>query len=133
MTIVVDASVVVAALLDGGPHGEACASTLASGALFAPLLLPFEVANVVRRTVARSAVDETAGALALADLERLAIDLVPFGAVAGRVWELRDNLTAYDAAYVAVAELLDAPLFTLDERLVRSTGPVCDIAVPSAN
>lgn len=132
MTVVVDASVVAAALLDDGPDGRASVDVLSAGGLYAPQLLPFEVANVIRRTTLRGAVDASSGALAIADLGRLAVELVPFEALTGRIWELRENLTAYDAAYVASAEVLEATLFTLDERLTRASGPRCTIAVPTA-
>lgn len=67
------------------------------------------------------------------DLLDLGIELYPFRPFAERVWELRSNLTAYDAWYVALAEVLDWPLLTLDRRLSRATGPRCEIIVPPAD
>ena len=130
MIQVVDASVVVAALVDDSPTGRWCEQALQAGPLFAPHLMPFEVANIVRRLVLRGELDDTAGALAIDDLARLAVDMAPYQAVAPRVWELRDNLTAHDAAYVATAEMIGGRLVTLDERLARAPGIECDIVTP---
>ena len=69
-------------------------------------------------------------AIAHADLLDLAIELVPYGPAAQRVWELRENLTTYDAWYVATAELFDLPLATLDQRVVRASGPTCSFLTP---
>lgn len=92
--------------------------------------MPFEVANIVRRLVLRGVLDDTAGSLAIADIGRLAVELAPYESVAARVWELRDNLTAYDAAYVATAELVGGRLVTLDERLARAPGIACEVVTP---
>ncbi|MBD3647589.1 MAG: type II toxin-antitoxin system VapC family toxin [Pseudomonadales bacterium] len=66
------------------------------------------------------------------DLLRVDVDLLPFEPFATRVWELRDNLTSYDACYVAVAEAIDAPLATLYEKLTRAGGPRCKFVTPSS-
>lgn len=124
MTVVIDASAVVAALVDSGPDGR-WAETLLTSELAAPHLLPVEVANVLRRAVGAGDISEDIASLAHADLLDLRVELVPYDIVAGRAWELRHNLSAYDAWYVAVAELLDVPLATLDQRLVGSPGPTC--------
>ena len=131
MTVVVDASAVVAALVDSGPNGRWAESLLASD-LAAPHLLPVEVANVLRRAADAGEVTEDVASLAHADLLDLRIELVSYDTVAARTWELRHNLTAYDAWYVAVAELLDAPLATLDQRLVASPGPTCSFQTPTS-
>lgn len=124
MTLVVDASTVVAALVDSGPAGDWAVGLLAED-LAAPHLLPVEVANVLRRSAAAKDITDDVASLAHADLVDLRVDLVEYDLVASRVWELRHNLTNYDATYVAVAELLDVPLATLDERLASATGPRC--------
>lgn len=80
----------------------------------------------------RQKTDDVAS-LAHADLLDLRIELVEYDTVAERVWELRHNLTSYDAWYVAVAELLDAPLATVDNRLVRSPGSTCTFRTPREN
>lgn len=129
MTVVVDASAVVAALVDSGPDGRWAEALLASD-LAAPHLLPVEVASVLRRAAQAGDITDDIASVAHADLLDLRVELVPYDSVAARAWELRRNLTAYDAWYVAVAELLDAPLATLDQRLARSTGPTCSFRTP---
>ena len=64
-------------------------------------------------------------------LLRLNLDLFPFAPFADRIWALRSNVTSYDAWYVAIAEALDYPLATLDQRLGRASGPACEIITPS--
>ena len=71
-----------------------------------------------------------AASLAHEDLVQLRVDLFPYEPHARRVWQLRDNLTAYDAWYVALAEALSAPLVTLDQRIARAHGPRCDFRLP---
>lgn len=129
MTVVVDASAVVAALVDSGPDGQ-WAETLLTSDLVAPHLLPVEAANVLRRAVDAGEITDDVASLAHADLLDLRIELVSYDTVALRIWELRNNLTAYDAWYVAVAELLDVPLATVDHRLVDSPGPTCAFRTP---
>jgi predicted nucleic acid-binding protein len=125
--IVLDASAVVALLADAGPTGDWVEMHIRGTSLFAPELMPFEVTNILRRHAAAGLLDATSATLAHADLVALAVDLYPYSALAHRVWELRDNLTAYDGSYVALAELLTASLITLDARLTRATGPQCPI------
>lgn len=131
MTLVVDASVVVAALVDAGRDGIWAEARLGSDALAAPHLLPVEVVNVLRRAVVAGEVSADSASLAHSDLLDLAVDLFAYEPFADRVWELRDSVSAYDAWYVAVAESLDAPLATLDRRLSRSPGARCQFVVPS--
>ena len=121
MIAVVDASVLVAALVDSGREGEWAESALSEGELAAPELVQVEACNILRL--------EANGAQG--DLLSLAMELFPFLPFAGRVWALRDNLTCYDAWYVAVAEALDCPLLTLDRRLCRASGPRCEFVVPA--
>lgn len=129
MTVVIDASAAVAALVDSGPDGQ-WAESLLTLDLAAPHLLPVEAANVLRRTVAAHSITDDVASLAHADLLDLRINLIDYDTVATRVWELRHNVTPYDAWYVAVAELLDVPLATLDRRLAQSPGPRCNIWTP---
>ncbi len=130
MTLVVDASVIVALLVDSGPLGHWADEVVMDGPLFAPHLLPAEVANVLRRSVSASLVSAEVASLAHAELLDLPIELLPFGPVADRAWELRRNVTTYDAWYAATAEVLDAPLATLDRRLARTSGPTCSFLTP---
>lgn len=131
MSLVVDASLVVAALIDSGSDGIWAEERLRSDALAAPHLLPVEVANVLRRAVLAGDVSADAASLAHADLLELPVDLFAYEPFADRVWELRSTLSAYDAWYVAIAESLDAPLATLDRRLGRSSGVRCRFMAPS--
>ncbi len=126
----VDASAVVAALVDGGPVGEWAGAELARGGLAAPHLMPVEVANILRRAALAGELTADIASQAHDDLVLLRVDLFPYEPHARRVWQLRDNLTAYDAWYVAVAEDLGAPLVTLDGRIARAPGPRCDVRLP---
>jgi len=130
MTLVVDASVVVAALVDSGPIGTWADSLLDSAPLAAPHLMPAEAANVLRRAAAAREISADVGALALVDLTDLPFALFPYQPFASRTWELRANVTVYDGWYVALAEALEAPLATLDVRLSRAVGPSCRFVVP---
>lgn len=130
MTLVVDASTVVAALVDGGTDGAWGEERLASDHLAAPHLLTVEVANILRRAALAGTISSETAAIAHTDLLDLRVALFPYSPFAERAWELRRNLTLYDAWYVALAEALDAPLATLDAKLARASGPRCEIQVP---
>lgn len=130
MTLVVDASVVVAALIDDGPNGAWAARLLSTHPLTAPHLLPVEVTSILRRATLHAEISDDNASLAQADLLALRIDLFPFEPFAERVWELRFAVSSYDAWYVALAEALGAPLATLDERLSRAAGPRCLFELP---
>jgi predicted nucleic acid-binding protein len=132
MTLVVDSSVVVAALIDRGPLGLWAESLLTAEQLAAPHLMPAEVANVLRRAALAADISTDVASLAHDDLGSLRVQLFPYGACAERVWELRSTVTAYDAWYVALAETLGATMATLDARLSRATGLRCRFAVPAA-
>jgi predicted nucleic acid-binding protein len=127
---VVDASAIVAALVDAGPDGEWAANEVLRDDLAAPHLMPVEAANILRRAVIAGDLSIDVATLAHADLVRLRVELLPYEPHADRVWQLRDTLTAYDAWYVAVAEALDAPMITLDRRVARATGPRCSFRLP---
>ena len=123
--VVVDASAAVALLVDAGPDGRWAERVLAREQLAAPHHMPVEVANILRRAAARGEISADAAALAHADLVALPVELFPYEPFASRVWELRGNLTAYDAWYVALAEALGAKVATLDGALRRAAGPRC--------
>lgn len=131
MTVVVDASCVVAALVDDGPDGRWAEALLTGDDLAAPHLMPVEVANVLRRAVLGGDLTSEIASLAHGDLLALPVALFAYEPVAERVWDLRRSVTAYDAWYVALAELLDSPLATVDLRLCRSQGPRCAFVTPS--
>ena len=130
MTLVVDASLVVAALTGGGDTGRWAEGILLSDHLAAPHLMPVEAANILRRAVLAGDVSRDVASLAHADLQSLRLDLFPYAPVASRAWALRDNLTLYDAWHVALAELLGAHLATIDRRLARAAGPECGFVLP---
>ena len=127
--IVVDASVLVTALGDDGPDGERARARLVGERLAAPHLVDVEVVSAWRRLAAAGDLDERRAAFARADLRALPMDRVPHTSLIDRCWELRANLTIYDAAYIALAELLDAPLLTADAKLARTPGSACTIEV----
>ena len=121
--IVVDASVLVEVLLRM-PGADAIAPRLFDSrqSLHAPHLIDIEIAQVVRRFALGGELDERRGREALADLSDFPLRRYPHDALLPRIWDLRNNLTGYDAAYIALAEALDAPLLTRDQRLARAAG-----------
>lgn len=125
--IVVDASVLVTALVDEATDGRVARLRLAGQRLVGPDLLPLEVLSVIRRRCQSGALTARRGELAIGDLSDLPVQYIPHNALLRRCWELRDNLTAYDAAYVAVAEQFDAPLVTADAKLTAAPGARCEI------
>jgi predicted nucleic acid-binding protein len=121
--IVVDASALVETLLRTAA-AEAIEVRLfgARETLHGPHLLDVEVTQVIRRYATIGEIDEARGRAALVDLGDFPLRRYPHGFLLPRVWELRNNLTAYDAVYVALAEVLDAPLLTRDRRLAAVSG-----------
>lgn len=130
MTVVVDASVLVAATSDTGRTGAWAEEILADGEIVSPHLVLVEATNVLRRLEHAKQLVRSEATAALRDLLRLDLLLVPFEPFAPRVWELRGSLTSYDAWYVAVAEALGLPLATVDRRLARASGPACRFRCP---
>ena len=130
MTLVVDASTVVATLIDTGPVGVLADSMLRSGPLAAPHLMPVEAANILRRAALAGDISADVAALAHDDLVSLRVELFPYRPFAARSWELRANVTAHDAWYVSLAESLRAELATVDVKLSRATGPRCGFQTP---
>ena len=90
--------------------------------LHAPHVIDLEVANALRRCLARGEVDDRGGDTALVNLGYVQIERHPHQPLLERIWQFRHNLTAYDAAYLALAERLDASLLTLDSGLVSVAG-----------
>lgn len=127
--LVVDASVLATALADDGPDGERARARLRGEGLVAPEVVDLEVASVLRRQAKANALEARRAALALTDLVAMPLRRASHRPLLGRCWELRENLTAYDAAYVALAEALQADLLTGDARLARASGPRCHIEV----
>lgn len=127
--IVVDASVLVTALADDGPDGERARSRLGGERLAAPHVIDLEVVSAWRRLAAAGHIAPRRATLAMADLQSLRLERISHRPLLARCWELRGNLSVYDAAYVALAELLDAALLTADVRLSKAAGPRCPIEV----
>jgi len=126
--IVVDASALVLALADEGARGEAARAALAAdGEWVAPEHVVIEVMQSLRGLYLARELGAARVAELAAQLPGLAIRKVEVAPLLGRIWELKDNLTPDDAAYVAVAEQLGAPLVTADLRLMRASGPRCEI------
>jgi predicted nucleic acid-binding protein len=123
--IVVDASTAVAGLLNDGVARQ----LLATERLYAPHLIDSEIASALRRQVHTQRVTATDGWNALDTWRRLALMRYPVLGLLQRVWELRDNLSAYDASYVALAENLDCALVTADSRLSNAPHVRCPITV----
>ena len=121
--IVIDASVLATALGDDGEDGARARARIRGEDLAAPELIDLEVVSVWRRTLT----DARRVALALADLDEIPLRRARHLPLLARCWELRENLTPYDASYVALAEALDATLLTADRRLGRAPGPRCEI------
>lgn len=129
--ITCDASVLVALLVDGGQAGQWATKVVAPATdLLAPHLALFEAANILRRHQLAQLITPDQAAQAHADLLDLPIDLWPYEILAPRTWQLRENLTAYDGSYVALAEMTDTTLATLDARIARAPGVTCVIASP---
>lgn len=129
--IVLDASAVVELVL-GSPRGATVRARVEhpDESLHAPHLLDVEVASVLRRYQLSGELSAEDGREALADLAGLDIARYPHDLLLPRVWELRTSVTAYDAVYLALAELLEAPLLTLDRRLARVRGHAARVEVP---
>jgi len=123
--IVVDASAALSALLNAGPARRA----LAGERLHAPHLVDSEVAHALRRRVMAQQLLADAAWTALDSWRRLGMTRYAVFSLLDRVWELRDNVSAYDASYVALAELLDCRLLTADALLSQAPGVRCAITV----
>lgn len=120
--LVVDASAVLELLLNTPRAAAVAASLRGARSLHAPHLLDLEVVQVLRRFVLRGDLAEARARAALRDLGDLDLARYEHAPFARRLWALRETATAYDAAYLALAEALDAPLLTCDARLGRSHG-----------
>lgn len=122
--IVIDASALAELLVGGTPRAAQLAARIAdpSESLHAPHLIDLEVTSVLRSLVARQQLSVALAARAIGDLVALDITRYPHDVLVPRIWQLRGNLTAYDAAYVALAESLRAPLVTCDRQLAAAPG-----------
>lgn len=130
--MVVDASVVVE-ILCASPLGRTAVARVSAGGgrLQAPHLLGVEVASVLRRLAMTGEIDEARASTAVTRLVQLGVTRFPHEPLLPRVWELRHNLSTYDAMYVALAESLDAPLLTLDGGIARAPGHRAEVQLLS--
>ena len=129
MTLVADASATVMALVDGGAWGDEARAVLGADDVVAPALLDVEIAQALRRRVLGGKLEAVTAGRAIADLGVLPIrrlDVVP---LLSRIWEVRHDVSAYDAAYVALAEAFDAVVLTADTRLAKADGVRCAFRV----
>jgi predicted nucleic acid-binding protein len=121
--MVVDASSLIEVLLRTKASALVEERLFAPGeTLYAPYLIDIETAQVLRRYAAGGEIDGARGLAALSDLADFPLRRYPHDFLLPRVWDLRHDLTAYDAIYVALAEALDAPLLTRDRRLAAASG-----------
>ena len=127
--LVADASVIAPAVADGGPDGDMCRARIQGQTLAAPDLLRVEAVSVIRRQLANGELTATQATNAIDDLLNLPIAVYPTAALLRRAWELRDNATAYDSCYVALAEGLGCPLATADQRLANAPGTRCQFDI----
>jgi predicted nucleic acid-binding protein len=122
--IVLDASAAVSIFLNIGPEAGRIRQRIVQPdeTLHVPHVFDVEVLHVLRRYSLSGTLSESRGRLALSRLSSTRLTRYPHASFVRRIWELRHNLTAYDAAYVALAEALDAPLVTMDARLAQAPG-----------
>ena len=130
--LVVDASVLVVALADDGPDGDQARARLRGERLVLPELADLEIVSVLRRQIRAGAIDTRRAGLALEDLAALPARRAPHRPVLAPSWELGDNHTGNEAAYVALAEAMQATLLTGDRRLSGASGPRCPIEILQA-
>jgi predicted nucleic acid-binding protein len=130
VTLVVDASAMVAALVDDGPAGWWAKTQIRHERLAAPQHMPVEASSAIRRLSLSGSISDDAATLAHDDLLQLRLTVFGYRGLGERVWQLRANVSPHDAWYVALAEALEVPLVTLDRRLARSHGPRCEFRVP---
>ncbi len=127
--IVIDAGVLAVALVDDGSLGSLIRSRLLGSELFAPEIIDLEVANVVRKHVIAGRLSSDRARQAIDDLVNLPLTRLSHRPLLPRIWELHPNVASYDAAYVASAEILQAPLATADTKLTKAPGTRCQFEI----
>jgi predicted nucleic acid-binding protein len=129
--IVTDAGVLIATFVDDGAWGDTARARLRHEEIAAPEFIDLEVTSALRGLLRAGKVDKRRADLALADLRRLVLLRASHQGLVARCWELRDNLSVYDASYIALAELLGATLITTDARMSRAPQIMCSVEVLS--
>lgn len=129
--IVLDASAIVEVLVGTGPRSERIRERVESPgqSLHVPHLMDIEVLHTLRRLALHGTLSRRRSGEAFADLSNIVFERYPHTSLLGRMWDFKDNLTAYDATYVALAEALGAPLVTTDARLARAPGIRAEVEV----
>jgi predicted nucleic acid-binding protein len=127
--VVCDASA-LAEFVVGNDAGFRVRTYLEDAHVHVPDVAFVEAAHVLRKGELLAALSENEASEALSYLLALEVEVWGFHDLAQRAWDLRRNVTTYDAVYVALAEQIDAPLITLDQRLQRAPGIRCDVIVP---
>ena len=128
--IVLDASVLVPAIADDAAAGAVARARLrADPDLHVPHLADLEVLSVLRRLQREGGIGGARAAHALSDLEDLPLVRCPHWPLAARIWELRENLTPYDACYIALAEALGCTLVTGDKKISRVSAIHCQVEI----
>lgn len=127
--IVADASAIIEWLI-GGPRGLVVGRALEGRAIHVPAHLDVEVAQVSRRLALDAVITPARGRAMLELLAEAPIRRIPLPPLLPRIWALRENLTAYDAAYVALAEALPAPLLTFDRKIPAAPGHTAEVVIP---
>ena len=123
----IDSSVLVAALTNDEARGEEARDLVVREPLVAPELIDVEVISALRRLVRTGVLDTARAGQAVEDLPFSPVTRAPHKDLVARAWELRDNLSAYDACYVALAEAMETSLLTADKRLASAPGIRCEI------
>ena len=127
MRVVVDASVAIDGLINVSSRGEECRTILNSSGVYVPGLIFSEVSNVLRRYELTGTPDVDG---LFAQLLRVPWDTVGFAHYAELVWPLRHDVSLYDAAYVALAMVLNVPLVTIDRKLATAAKRYCEVLIP---
>lgn len=127
--LVVDASVLAPVVADAGDDGRRFRDRLSGEAVVGPDLLRIEVTSVVRRHASTGQLTRAQADAVISDLLDFPITVFPTAPLLRRAWELRQNLTAYDGCYVALAEAVDSPLVTADRRLANAPALRCTVEV----
>lgn len=127
--IVVDASALVSAVVSAGRRGEAARRRLATEELAAPELIDIEFLNAISGLALAKRITQARAAAAVARVGSLGIERFRHEILIRRAWDLRHNLTPYDGTYIALAEVLDAPLVTGDARIAGAPGLRCSVEV----
>lgn len=130
--LVVDSSAALDAIIGIGTPSGLVQRLTDDGDLHAPHLIDIEVLNALRRLSSQGELSDDRATDALADFRELAIVRYPHIGLSDRIWQLRHNLTAYDAAFVALAEALDVPLITCDHGISQAPGHSATVEVFSA-